>query len=638
MMQIREQDRVLGQIVDDLLHETYPASCNLVVPPGFGEIGLVRDLERRMNERQPDCGALVAVIEPDTLRDVRDYVTTLHAQWSKYYRLPGLQQAPSDHWALDTLVGWLPDDRPAIQLISRFHQLVNSLGAWVLGRLRTFEQSGRIRTLTVTPLPYQELKLRQEDRTGQILTVSDYGNNPQHTCHVVKPPPIDSIRMYCGSLGIGTHLGGYPEPFEAVVSKWIRMNRPGLEPQVRKDLWAAAVHSLARFVEWLDFKGTRSYCEQVAHLHQGIDTDQALWQLRHHPWGEIILDRDELRSEAVGAWACETLLQDAIAEGRTRASIHAVADRAQLMYSMRQFAGVSRILEATSSSPSDDRIEFLRLHSAIMADLYQSAGDAMGADANWAGVAEGTDRAMNCLKQRGAAIHESALLVERYERLSDVARVIKTVSRRGEPSIRLVDVLAGLYGTEDLDPRVAALLIISQRESSRSVPGNTSACLIALPLPEQIFRVWGFWALGLNYYHAPEFDESVHSDAALAWSKRAKGEMRRPIPEEPFPSFPTFAYYSLAVVRTKADGKALVVPEPDYKSLDRALTGFEFRNDTAHAVTLTRKKTREQFFSLIDRWLDCLIAHCPIQTTRAELTTIIDPLPLIDQHHALVWV
>ena len=70
---------------------------------------------------------------------------------------------------------------------------------------------------------------------------------------------------------------------------------------------------------------------------------------------------------------------------------------------------------------------------------------------------------------------------------------------------------------------MAALLLVSQRETTKSISGNTTACLVALPLPEQIFRVLAFWALGLNYYQAPEFDEGVHGNVTLAWSKRGKG-------------------------------------------------------------------------------------------------------------------
>ena len=149
MIGIRNQDGLFDQIERELLHESYPASCNLVVPPGFGEHSLVKAIGKRLCDREPTSGALVAVVEPDSLKDVRDYVATLHVQWSRHYRLPSLQQAPSDHWALDALMSWLPRNRPVIQVVSRFHKLVNCLGTWVLGRLRSFsnkvERFGHLR-------------------------------------------------------------------------------------------------------------------------------------------------------------------------------------------------------------------------------------------------------------------------------------------------------------------------------------------------------------------------------------------------------------------------------------------------------------------------------------------------------------
>ena len=68
MIGIRNQDGLFDQIERELLHESYPASCNLVVPPGFGEHSLVKAIGKRLCDREPTSGALVAVIEPDSLK------------------------------------------------------------------------------------------------------------------------------------------------------------------------------------------------------------------------------------------------------------------------------------------------------------------------------------------------------------------------------------------------------------------------------------------------------------------------------------------------------------------------------------------------------------------------------------------
>src|SRR3712207_2051235 len=104
MIGIKDQDTLLDRVVDELLHPEHPTSCNLVIPPGFGDARLVRDMVRRLERRAQECGALVAFVEPDGCKDASDYVTTLHAQWSRLYRLPGLERAERDHWALNTLI------------------------------------------------------------------------------------------------------------------------------------------------------------------------------------------------------------------------------------------------------------------------------------------------------------------------------------------------------------------------------------------------------------------------------------------------------------------------------------------------------------------------------------------------------
>jgi hypothetical protein len=350
-----------------------------------------------------------------------------------------------------------------------------------------------------------------------------------------------------------------------------------------------------------------------------------------------VLDGDDLRSEALGIAAQEALLRSAIAERRTHSAAQSEAARAQSMYRSKQFAGVLQLLNTTSNDNSGIQIKVLQLHSRIMVNLYSSDGESMGADSNWIEVAKATDDAIRFMNERRNIINGSDLLIRRYEHFKDVARIINEISRRNDNAIRLVDILAGLKGSSDLDPRTSALLLVTQFESASSVPGDTMACLHALPLPEQIYRVWAFWALGLNYYQAPNFAEEIHLDANSAWVKRAKGDLYRPTPGEPFPSFAAFAYYCLSVMLRQPAGQAINAPETDFPSLDRALSSFEVRNDTAHAITVTRKKARNQFFELIDRWLKCLIAHCPNKTSANELKALIEPLPLVDQNRELLW-
>jgi hypothetical protein len=645
MIEIDEQPRRIEEIVGELLHETYPTSCNLVIPPGFEQSGIVSRISEQLRSRSAASGAVVAFIEPDRLRDSSEFTAELYSQWGRQCRLPRLEEAPKNHTALNSLVGWLPEGRPAIQVISRFHKIIDCLGADVLAKIRGFEQAGKVRTLSITPLPYAELKQRVEDHTGRILTVSDYGNNPLHRCHVVKPAGIESVRAYLASHGVNGRIsefirgltGGYPGALDAVLSEWIRLDRPDLRPVVRKHLFEIAMASLSRFVDWLDYKRTRSFTEQVTHVYEGIEVEQALSQLRRHPWRDVILDDDELRAEALGAASREILLGDLIAGKDPASRPQTIVDQAEGLYRARRFNAALKILDGVTEGSTAIRIKSLRLHARIMNNLYSSDGDSMGADADWSAVASGVQEAADYLQTQGKGVSDESLLLDRYNTLREVSQVISTAVRGNPPTIRLVDLLAGLLDPEQYHPREAALILVVQTETAKSILGHTTACQVALPLPEQIFRVWAFWALGLNYYRASTLPDDVYLDANKVWKKRGRGELLRPSLGEPFPSFPSFAYYCVGVMGRCGDRPFPDAPCTDYASVDRAMASFELRNDTAHAVTLTRRPARAEFFRLVERWMDCLISRCSVKTTRAQLTSLIEPLPLIGQNRELIW-
>jgi hypothetical protein len=646
MIDVHDQDRLIEQIVGDLLHESHPTSCNLVVPPGFAKRRLAGLIADCLEAKRQDRGTVVAFIEPDNLKDPYEYVAELHRQWSSQCSLPDLDAIPRNHTALNTLVGMLPSGCHAIQLISRFHTIIECLGLDMLGKIRSLEQEGRVRTLAVTPLPYYALKQKLEEHTGRILTVSNYGNNPVHACHVVQAPTQDAVLAYCSSLGIPRGVsefflgltGGYPEILEALLGGWIRSGRPGLRPETRRRLTTSVIQSLRRFIEWMDYDGTRTYCELAATLYQGLDTAEVVWQLRHHAWRDVILLSDELRSEALGMGCQDVLLDDAISEGKVKGNARALFEQARSNYQSRRFENSLKLIESVPRESWTNQANITYVHANIMTHLYETDGESRGADSNWPAVASGTEEAIRIMERYPNLIADSPLLLQRYSLLSDIAKIISAVGEKKSPTIRLVDTLAGLFGPEFADPRAAALVLVVQTEAVRSASGHTTACLLALPLPEQIFRVWAFWALNLNFYSAPSIAEDVHVRASAAWPKRGKGELKRPEAQKQFPSFPCFAYYCLAIIESWADKKVDPVLEPDFISLDRALAGFELRHDTAHAVTLTRRSARNQFLALVERWLKCLVAHCPVRSTYSELRSLVEPLPLVDDNWNLLWI
>ena len=115
-------------------------------------------------------------------------------------------------------------------------------------------------------------------------------------------------------------------------------------------------------------------------------------------------------------------------------------DRAGSLYRRRQFDAAQKLLDEVPASPSDVSTEILRMHSAIMSNLYQSDGESIGTEANWAAVADGINRAEKSLHDRLGDTDTAAILLDRYVRLREAAgKVIDAISRRGaRPSESLI--------------------------------------------------------------------------------------------------------------------------------------------------------------------------------------------------------
>ena len=92
--------------------------------------------------------------------------------------------------------------------------------------------------------------------------------------------------------------------------------------------------------------------------------------------------------------------------------------------------------------------------------------------------------------QSGAktAIGGVDLLTGRYSEIEEMANSIVAAQKLGPRIVR--DTLAGL-GRSSGDPKLAALLIVLWLDNCRSITSISLALSAALPLPEQIFRIWG---------------------------------------------------------------------------------------------------------------------------------------------------
>ena len=71
--------------------------------------------------------------------------------------------------------------------------------------------------------------------------------------------------------------------------------------------------------------------------------------------------------------------------------------------------------------------------------------------------------------------------------------------------------------------RVALLLVLCSVEAGRALTGNASAIRAVLPLPEQIYRLWAFWRLGINFYSAAETPPGIWKILRTQWPYAANG-------------------------------------------------------------------------------------------------------------------
>lgn len=639
MIGVKNQDQLVNEVVAGLLHPTYPTSWNLVVPPGFGEDTLGEQIAAKLRTHEPK--PFITVLSSDSIQSVTAYVRQLRRQWSETSQIAQpIQDEPADV-LLQNLLGLLPTERPVIQVLKRFHKILDSLQEeWVLGALRSAEQNHRLRTVAISPYPHEELKKRWK-RRGHIFSNSDYGDT--HMTRIVELLSAEEILAICRSKGVPDHVsqyvlsftGGYPEPFDALIENWIRMGQPPLRPEVRLEFRKTAEQRLRRFVKWLDPLNETRYRDLVIDLHYRVEAETAYDLLSYHPWKRILLDDDGLRAECVGHAAVSAAISEAIDKKAENTITSNVTERARTMYERRQYSTVLRLLEEVEHKTPQVHLQTLRAHASVMSVLYATESSELGVDTDWSRLRRAVKDARKVLEKYREIIPSYSQIESRYDDLEQVSESIIIAMSGGKR--RVVDILAGLtgHGTPS-DPKTALLLLALKAEAGRAIAGDTSACQSVLALPEQIFRVWVFWRLGVNYYDVPADYDETWQEVKKRWRR---GDPTRPQAGEQFSSFALFAYFVLAqLLRNNPNDKATAL-EPDFQSLDKALSLLDdVRNDSAHALSLTNSKLRSKYFDLIDRWLDGLFSACPERVSREELLAIIEPLPIVDEHGAVIWV
>lgn len=627
MIRFAEQDQLVAKIARSLTHSDNSACWQIVLPPGFiDEQSFVGELLTALQKRAPD--ARMACVHADAVVGRDAYARALAESW----KIPLEPTAPDP---LQTLLGRLSPRHPGIQILTHFHKIVRTLDMQVLGDLREAEQSPgrRLRTVTLTPLPYSELKERWRSE-GAAFSVSDYGDT--HQLENPAPLSLDALRKTLVTHGLPTKLvefvlcvtGGYPAPLQAMIERWEAEDRPPPKPAFIELLRQVAEQRFDRFVAWLDRGGESRYCAYVSDLYHGIEVGNARIHLSLHPWREVLFGPESLRSQAVGMVAATRLAklaQNALDAEPGRALWH----RARELYRMSRYVEVARMLDAAPALALRAHLRLLSLHARIMAVLIGGINEGSPADADWKQLIFLLEQA----QIEGGKTLDAELLLPRYTELLTTARdVVKALAAGPRP----VDVLGGLRG-DGAAPASAVFLIILCLKAGSHMTSPSAALKVVFELPEQIFRCWAYSALQLNFYSAPGGSKDNWHSADAAWRSGGidRSPLERSLPGKEFRSFAAFAFFALAE-HAKRGGDAPQAPEPDFAALDRSLSHFDKRKDFAHAVATANEKERRNYFSMIERWLDAFCAVCPPGCSRLELSARVDPLPLVAEDGVLI--
>jgi len=569
---------------------------------------------------------LVAVISADHIRTPESYGLELFRQWKSCGAdLPALPVGGNTLTRITQFLDLLPSSRPAIQVITRFHKILDVFDASFLGDLRDRERASLVRSVCVSPHGYDELRQRWRQH-GHFFCNSDYGWS--HHVELVTPLNADEAVKMAASTGIPEHIarlivvwtGAYPEPFECVAQSWIRSGRPKPSSRVQADLRGEAQKSLKRFVKWLDPGENTIYRDAVLKLQTDPEQEEALLLLERHPWKELLLTNRRLRAEQLAG----TVVSEYLKPGGYRDTDLDLWNKGAALYRGWRFAMAKKLLSmrlAAGGLPG--YLTVLNAHCTVMTEMFGGDSEAPMADCNW----ETTKSALN---QMRGQVRNWRLQPEHQERLlaryEDLMRFCGIVQKAELVSTRVVDVLLGLRGGNgELDRRAAITLLVAHFTYDSRIPGDTQACQAALPLLEQVFRAWAFVALGINYYEAPTGNEGCWASVERCFNT----PVRRPDAGTAFPSFECFAYFAILLhEKLSPDAKALR-PEVDCKALERSLSVLDVRRDLAHSLALVNPTSRRKYFEIMERWIECLLSCDPTMGTREELLSAVEPLPLI---------
>ena len=624
MIPFKDQKLLLDTIVRGLTATSYPLSYNIVAPPGFlDQKSFAQAVIACLAEAAPHMPS--GAVSTDSLKDMDAYAESLASQWDRSdFRSGGAN--------MDSLLAGLKRSAPAVQVVCYFEKIVNQFDDAILGKLRDAEGDGALRSLTVSYYSYNKLRDRWREE-NRVFCCSNYGDT--HDLIVLEPASFEEVEAAMNGSGVNSGIlrqlygmaGGFPFALQTAIDRWNHQRPKHLDPETRRRVTKPLETLFERCCDWLDTPPSNRWQEVLAGCVVGEDREQRLIQAHTHQWFKVLFHEDSIRSQSLisalmRAWAQRTLN----IEGESQKAVEA-------LHKNKEYSRLESALNAQGDS-IPPHLVIVRLHSFIMARLFESR-ECESEEQAYKEAKDSLIKAKQFVRSESLRLApgDRDLLVQRYEELSSfVEHILKACKK--DSNRRVVDVL---MDTREDDALAAALFLLDERISSAERTLNHSdAIQLAVPLPEQIFRVWARLALEVDYYDAPAIDQDSFADAAKAVAEMRNIELREVGEGQRFSELVTFSFYCIALSLRRELSPAQL-PAGNLKELNSQL-GYtaDPRNSSGHAVVFATKKTREKYFEVINKWKKCL-HDVASEKINADASGLLEPLPLVDASGSVLW-
>jgi hypothetical protein len=624
MIPFKDQNEFISEVVRGLTSSENPCSYNIVAPPGFLEPSDFAELICNCAQEQaPDFP--IASISTTSVIDMDGYAERLASQWQRF----GFPQSARN---MDSLLACLSREKPAIQIVCYFEKIVDQFDDAILGKLRDAERNHALRSLTISYYSYNKLRDRWRER-NTVFCCSNYGDT--HECRVLEPAEFDAIAEALDGQGVPRGIleklynvtGGFPHALKVAVQKWQRLGTKTFDPATKLQITESVDALFDRCCQWLDNSSSNHWKTVLASCVMGNEREVWLAKAQSHQWFRVLFDEGSIRSEALiaalmKAWSARVLEERSEGESAVKA-----------LYTNKQYRTLAVALSAKGEHLPPHLI-LVRFHTSIMACVI-SSGDHESEEVAYKEAKRMLGQAKKHLDTPGAFVSPAdreALLYRYEELLAFIDEVLNAIAR--DANCRIVDVLAKSGRSEAAG---AALALLDERIEFASATLNHSAAIqLAVPLPEQIFRIWALWALNVDYYKAPEIDERAFADAANALKKLRNYSLDRFEQGRQFRDSLSFAFYCLALGLI-GNLPPEHLPAKDLEELNSMFTRTaDTRNPSGHCVVINKPTMRGNYFDCIAMWRDCL-QRIAVSRSSQRNEGLLQPLPFVEPTGSVLW-